>query len=560
MPPRRVNQDVNAIVKNFNDAQLRVGLVCPAEFVAGKSHLALQILYFIAHQFPEIACERIFLPSPPDRRRNIPPLSRETGHPLKDFDILAFSLSFELEYPWVLWMLQQSGIPVTLQERGRSPRQHPFILLGGLAISANPAPLRSVADAIFVGEADRAFGGILQDCLSTSRANWGSSGGLDKRDGVLLPDRENKVKRVWEPFLDDVPYPVAQIIPREISPQHMRRKVTPLRDSFLLEVNRGCPNWCRFCLAGHVTRPFRNRSLKKLCEILTEGIQATPTKQVTLIGSAVADYPHLPELLQEILNLGLNFSLPSVRLDRIDDNLLSLLRKNGTRTLTIAPEAAEDTVRRAIGKDWSNAEIIEATRNFTTSGIHNLKFYFLLGLPGTLEIEGGKIPDLVGQISQGLAPNARLKVSVNPFVPKAHTPFVHCVQYYFGDGFQKLSHTWDAVQKQLRKIPRVYVDGYEPRWAQIQTLISLAGSDIRPILGAWAERGVTLGGLSTVARENDWNLDEVIQSYASQQHNPWDIVDVGVKPCILREEFKLAQEFKVSPPCSEGCKRCGLCH
>ncbi len=301
MPTRSAAQDINAIVKDFKGTQLRVGLVCPTEFVAGKSHLALQILYHIAHQFPEIACERIFLPAAPDRRRGMPPLSRETGHPMKDFDLLAFSFSFELEYPWALWMLQQGGIPVARQERSKSKELHPFILAGGLAISANPAPLRSFPDAIFIGEADFAFREILQDCLTMPRTDWGSAGTLGKHGGILLPDQEQKVKRLWIPRLDDAPYPTAQILPRALGHQETRKKVSPLPDSFLLEVNRGCPNWCRFCLAGHTTRPFRNRSLAKLLEILTDGTRSTPTRHVTLIGSAVADYPHLTDLLQEIL-------------------------------------------------------------------------------------------------------------------------------------------------------------------------------------------------------------------------------------------------------------------
>ncbi len=559
MPIRSAAQDINAIVKDFNGTQLRVGLVCPTEFIAGKSHLALQILYHIAHQFPEIACERIFLPIPPDRRRGIPPLSRETGHPLKDFDLLAFSFSFELDYPWALWMLQQSGIPVTKQERSKSKDQHPFILFGGLAISANPTPLQSIPDAVFIGEADFAFGEILQDCLTAPRTDWASASILGKRGGILLPDQERKVRRVWIPRLDDAPYPTAQILPKVPSRQEMRKKVSPLPDSFLLEVNRGCPNWCRFCLAGHTTRPFRNRSLPKLLELLVEGTRNTPTKQVTLIGSAVADYPNLTDLLQEILNLGLQFSLPSVRLDRIDETLLMMLRKNKSRTITIAPEAAMENTRRAIGKDWTNAEIVEAAHIFTAAGIQNLKLYFLLGLPNTLESEGEEIPRFINKIAHVIAPNARLKVSLNPFVPKAHTPLAHCTQNYYGEGFHKLIHVWDAVQKQLRKIPRVYADGYEPRWAQIQTLISLAGPDITSILKAWAERGVTLGGLRTVARELNWNLNKMIESFSAPDHEPWSIVDVGIKEGILEAELKATMAGLTTAPCDKGCQRCGLC-
>ncbi len=559
MPTRSTPQDINAIVKDFNGTQLRVGLVCPTEFIAGKSHLALQILYHIAHQFPEIACERIFLPDPPDRHRGVPPLSRETGHPMKDFDLLAFSFSFELQYPWALWMLQQGGIPVTRQERLDSKRPYPFMLFGGLAISANPAPLRSVPDAIFIGEADFAFGEILQKCLTVLRAEWGNVGVLGKLNGILLPGQQEKVKRTWIPRLDDAPYPIAQILPRSHYTHETRKKISPLPDSFLLEVNRGCPNWCRFCLAGHTTRPFRNRSLPKLLDILENGVRATPIKQVTLIGSAVADYPHLTDLLQGILNLGLEFSLPSVRLDRVDDTLLTLLRKNKSRTITIAPEAALEDTRRSIGKDWSNAEILEAVRAFSAANIHNLKLYFLLGLPGSLQSEGEEIPHFVKKIAEVTSSNTRLRVSVNPFVPKAQTPLAHCTEYYHGEGFQNLTHIWEAVQKQLRKIPRVFPDGYEPRWAQIQTLISLAGPDITSILNAWGERGNTLGGLRAVARTSNLNLDRMIESFSAPEHNPWAIVDVGIKERILNDEFDAMKDGKDSPPCHVGCQRCGLC-
>ncbi len=560
MPTRSAGQDINAIVKDFHGTQLRVGLVCPTEFIAGKSNLALQILYNIAHQFPGIACERIFLPTPSDRQKCIPPRSRETGHVLKDFDLLAFSFSFELDYPWALWMLQQSGIPSRSQERSKSKKKYPFILFGGIAISANPAPLLPIPDAIFIGEADLAFGKILQDCLTVPRSEWGTPAVIGKHEGILLPYQKLIVKRVWIPHLDDAPYPVAQILPRTLDLLAMRKKFSPLPDSFLLEVNRGCPNWCRFCLAGHTTRPFRNRSLGKLREMLTEGIRATPTKHVTLIGSAVADHPNLIDLLQEIQDMELQFSLPSVRLDRVDDSLIRLLRKNKSRTITIAPEAAAESTRRAVSKNWTNAEILEASRVFTGAGIQNLKLYFLLGIPGTLELEGNEIPLFVNEIAEGISPNARLKVSVNPFVPKAHTPLAPCIQYYFGEGFQNLTHTWDIVQKKLRKIPHVYPDGYQPRWAQVQTLISLAGPEIEPILNQWAERDATLGALKTVARTSDWSLDGAIKSYTETQHKPWDIVDFGVKARILEDELKAVLDGKITAPCQEGCKRCGLCH
>ncbi len=559
MPIRSPAQDINAIVKDFTGTQLRVGLVCPTKFTAGKSHLALQILYHIAHQFPEIACERIFLPTDADRRHGVPPLSRETRHPMKDFDILAFSFSFELEYPWALWMLLQSGIPVIREERSKSKEQYPFILFGGIAVSANPAPLLPVPDAAFIGEADIAFGEILQDCLSASRSDWGSAGILGKCEGILLPFQDRKVRRVWIPRLDDTPYPTAQLLPKILSRQEMGKNISPLPDSFLLEVNRGCPNWCRFCLAGHTTRPFRNRSLPKLLDILKEGIRNTPTKQITLIGSAVADYPRLTDLLQEILNMGLQFSLPSVRLDRVDEALLTLLRKNKSRTITIAPEAALEETRRSIGKDWTDTEILNATHAFAGAGIPNLKLYFLLGLPGTLSSEGNEIPGFVKKIAEVTTANTRLRVSVNPFIPKAQTPFAHCTQYYSGEGFRSLAHIWDTVQSRLRKIPRVYADGYNPRWARIQTLISLAGPDITSLLQAWAVRDITLGGLRTVARELNYNLDGIIDSFSTPEHRPWDIVDIGIKERILEAEFNASMSGKASSPCEKGCQRCGLC-
>ncbi|HMF31476.1 MAG TPA: radical SAM protein [Candidatus Lokiarchaeia archaeon] len=559
LPARGSAGDFNAIIKDFKGADLRVGIICPAEFLAGKSHLAMQILYFLAHQFPSIACERIFLPPVSERRQGIFPRSRETGRPLREFDLLAVSLSFELEYPWFLWMLQQSGIPVFQQQRLEREGQYPFILLGGLAISANPTPLRDVAEAIFVGEADIAFHDILETCLVTPRTEWGGNTGFGKIPGILLPEQEGPVQRVWVQDLDQVPYPVAQIIPRELSKSERKRSASPLPDSFLLEVNRGCPNWCRFCLAGHFTRPFRNRSLSTLQKILEEGAPATPTKHVTLIGSAVADFPNLIDLLRFINTLGLEFSLPSVRLDQVDENLLEILRINGTRTLTIAPEAASEKTRRGAGKPWTNEEIIEVTRQISQAGIRKLKFYFLLGLPDSLESEGAEIPKLVKQIASVTHPNTRLEVSVNPFVPKAQTPLAQCVQYYVGEQFNLLHRTWRDLQRELRKIPRVSPEGYDPRWARIQALLSLAGKDVTPLLAAWAEEGVTLGGWSSVLRDHGWDASEHFEQLAATNDPEWRIVTTGVSAEILPAERTLMAAGKISSPCQQGCKRCGLC-
>jgi radical SAM superfamily enzyme YgiQ (UPF0313 family) len=327
----------------------------------------------------------------------------------------------------------------------------------------------------------------------------------------------------------------------------------------LLEVNRGCPNWCRFCLAGHFTRPFRNRSLATLQKILEDGSASTPTRHVTLIGSAVADYPDLDELLHLIHDMGLEFSLPSIRLDQVDEDLLTILHANGTRTLTIAPEAAGETTRRGAGKGWTNEEIIAAGRQITQAGIRKLKFYFLLGLPGSLESEGREIPQFVAHVAMETHPNTKIEVSVNPFIPKAQTPLAGCAQYFIGEQFDLLHRTWKEVIKQLRKIPRVLPEGYDPRWARIQALVSLSGKDITPLLSDWAERGVTIGGWSAILQKYGWDPSEQFEKTITNDTPAWKIVDVGIKNDVLSKEYELAQQGKVSTPCQPGCRRCGLC-
>ena len=338
MPGRNISKDYNAIVKDFEGTALRVGLLCPTEVSAGKSHLALQILYHAAHEFPNVACERIFLPAWPERRLGSPPLSRETRRALMEFDLLATSLSFESEYPWFLWMLQQAKIPSLRKDRTKGSMQYPFLLLGGLAVSANPAPLRPVADAIFTGEADFAFHTILQTCLTVPHQSWADQSGLGAIDGILLPNQTKRVKRNWIPSIDATPYPIAQILLPTLQPTERGRTCPHYRIHSCWKLTAGAQIGAGFCLAGHFTRPFRNRSFSVLQSILEAGVEATPTKHVTLIGSAVADYPDLKPLLQFIIGMGLQFSLPSVRLDQLDDNLLALLHENGSRTLTITPK------------------------------------------------------------------------------------------------------------------------------------------------------------------------------------------------------------------------------
>ncbi len=396
-----------AIVRDWG-GRLPIVLAYPNSYAVGMSSLAVHTLYRGLNALPGVACERTFAwfdqPLPP----NAPLLTVESQKPVREAAVLAISVPFEMDYVNVVAMLRRVPVPVRAEERQEGD---PLILLGGPAVSANPLPLAPIADAIVIGEAEPILGALVE----VFRAGWArrraeTLEALAALPGVYvgaLHDGHRPVQRLWLENLDEFPAATRIIAPR-----------AEFGDMFLIEISRGCLRGCRFCLAGQWYRPMRERSLESILAQAQEGLRYLP--KIGLVGAAVSDYSQIEALVARLREMGAAISVSSLRVHPLPMVLLDALAESGSRSLTLAPEAGSERLRRAIRKGVSHEHILyaaEAARGRFAS----LKLYFMIGLPGETDEDIEAIVQVVSEVVHIF--QREVVVNVTPFVPKAHTPY-----------------------------------------------------------------------------------------------------------------------------------------
>jgi len=405
---RRVREsESGAIVRDWG-GRVPIALVYPNTYAVGMSSLAIHGLYRWLNALPGVVCERAFAGLGRRVESAGPFITLESQRPLSDAAIVAFSVSFEMDYLNIIHMLRGSNIPVRAEERAEGD---PLVILGGPAVSANPEPLAAVADAIVIGEAEALLGPLV-DCVAGS---WGQQRLSTLRElaglpGVYVPrlHRDARIRRQWVPDLDDHPTSSSIVAP-----------MAELGDMHLIEVSRGCGRGCRFCLAGHWYRPPRERSLGIILDQAREGLEHG--QRIGLVASAVSDYSRIEELVTELRGMGAALSVSSLRIAPLSPILVHALAESGARSITLAPEAGSDRLRRAIHKGITHDDIMDAARLAASETFSALKLYFMFGLPGESDGDVEDLIRLVGEIKAVFL--RRVIVSLTPFVPKAHTPF-----------------------------------------------------------------------------------------------------------------------------------------
>jgi radical SAM superfamily enzyme YgiQ (UPF0313 family) len=418
---RRLAGEEN-LVSPGTGARLRICLCFPNTYHVGMSNLGFQTLYHLLNSLPGVGCERAFLPDADSAVRG-PLVSLESETPLGDFDVIAFSLSFDLDAVNLPRMLLLSGIPLFSGERSRGP----LVIAGGILSTFNPEPLAELVDAFVIGEAEETVEPLAEILMSR-----------DARDGKLAALAQ--LPGVYVPSLYEVRYQsngtIERIEPRQHAPSSVNRLFIRTLDSrpchsrllteetefgglFLVEVSRGCGRGCKFCAAGWCYRPLRHRSAEAVISTAQAGLEYRDT--IGLIGAAVSDHPEIEKICGKILEAGGRISLASVRADSLTPSLIDALAASGTQTLTLAPEAGMERLREAIGKRLTDEQILSAARQAADAGIKRLRLYFMLGLPGEMEEDIEAIATLVDHVhQQGVS---HITVSACGFVPKPQTPF-----------------------------------------------------------------------------------------------------------------------------------------
>lgn len=532
--------------------KIAVCLVYPNTYRTGMANLGFQTVYTLLNGDPDCLCERAFLPDPGDETRFAPgshPLcSLESRRPLSAFDIVAFSISFENDYPNILTILALAGLPLAAAARGAG---EPLVIGGGVAVTLNPEPLADFFDLFLLGEGEEtaaAFLGVYKTVREAPRPDL-LAAFQRQAPGAYCPalyriayGSDHRI-RAREPLSAGLPavirVPRLAVLDAAPAVSSLTTDLAEFGDMAVVEVSRGCGRGCRFCAAGYLYRPPRFRSGAALVPAFRKGLEEG--RKIGLLGTAVADHPELPSLCRTILAAGGRLSISSLRTDRLTDELVALLAAAGVATVALAPEAGSQRLRDVIRKGITEEDIFAAADTLMRHGIANVRLYFMVGLPTETDEDIDAIMHLVRRLRHrerkatgGRRAFRLMTLSINQFIPKAATPFQ----------WHPLAET-TIVKKRIRKIVTglrreqgVKVTHDLPKWNYIQALLSLGDRRVGDILLAVHRRR---GNWAQAVKEVNVNPDFfVYRQKEAEEILPWDFIDHGVDKEYLWKEYRAA--------------------
>ncbi len=505
-------EEINAIKKDLSQAKLKIAFCYPNNYRAGMASLGLQLIYRLWNSYDEVACERTFLPL----KKTVEPYTLESDKPLREMDILAFTLQYEDDYTNVLEILERSNIPLESNKRNN---EHPLVIAGGPCVQSNPIPMAPFIDAFMIGDLEPVNDEFMTEGLLRNNKRIERMKALNEFDWMWVPavDEDKTVTFSPRGDIDDYFYPVKQIIPQveEEDPWY-----GVFGKSFMLEVVRGCNRGCSFCLTGRINRPKRERSLEKLTEIFREGTKECNVNKITLLGSGISDYKDLEDLCQNILENNLVFSLPSLRADKITTNLVELLKKAKQKTITTAPEAGTEKLRKQICKGVNDEEIIQAVKTASEGGLSRVKGYFILGLPDEENEDVEAIATLAEQMIKAGKNIQKLRISCGFFVPKPWTNYQDKSLF----SLQELQAKVKLLKSKIKNTARVDCEITNPKLSRIQTILSIGGKEISQPLKLAAQLGGGLGDWRRALREFGLSIEGIVENREIEKNRPWEFI------------------------------------
>lgn len=586
-PARYIGGELNSCDKDKNKVDIRYAFCFPDVYEVGMSHLGMKILYHVLNKREDTFCERVFTPWPDMeklmRENKIPLYALESKDSLKEFNFLGFTLQYEMSYTNILNMLQMSDIKVRASLRSE---EDPIVMFGG-PCAYNPEPLYDIADLFVLGEGEEIINELMD--LYKETKSLGKVAFLRKAvsiEGIYVPSlyevfyNEDGTIKEFSPKYEDVPRKVKKRIVTNFSEVEFPDKlVVPyteiVHDRVILETFRGCTRGCRFCQAGMVYRPVREKSTSKLIEQADELIKNTGYNEVSLSSLSICDYSDIQNLINMMVqkhgNNKVGISLPSLRIDSFSVDLIKEIQKVRKTGLTFAPEAGSQRMRDVINKGVTEQNLIDSTRSAFEAGWSTIKLYFMLGLPyETLEDVVG-IADLGEKVvneyynipkdvrKKGL----RVTLSTAIFVPKPFTPF----QWAAMDSKENVKEKIYALRNAI-KSRAINYNWHESIVSYMEAIFARGDRRMCDVLVTAFEKGAKFDGWGEHFSYDIWkeaieecNVDTDFYAYRDRSYDeilPWDFIEIGVTKDFLRSENEKAKEAILTPDCRDGCKNCGI--
>lgn len=594
-PARYIGGEVNAVVKRKEDVDVRIAFCFPDVYEIGMSHLGMQILYDMFNRFDGVWCERVFSPwmdlDTIMREEKIPLFALESQDPVKDFDWLAFTIQYEMCYTNILQVLDLSGVPLLAKDR----TEEDPIVIGGGPCTYNPEPIADFFDLFYIGEGETRYKELIALYRECKRQNTGRKEFLRraaKVPGMYVPFfyeaayHDDGTLQSFTPIEEGIPSVVVKEVEMHISDTYYPVKpIVPFmkiaQDRVVLEIMRGCIRGCRFCQAGQLYRPVRERDVNMLKEYALTMLKNTGQEEISLSSLSSSDYQALPQLLdfllEDLSKRHINISLPSLRIDAFSLDIMGKVQDVKKTSLTFAPEAGSQRLRNVINKGLAKEDILHGAKLAFEGGWTRVKLYFMLGLPTETEEDIRGIAELANEIAalfydtvpKEKRVNGRVQIvaSTSFFVPKPFTPFQWARQATKEEFIEKAYMTRRAITEQLNQKSIKY-NWHEADTSVLEGVLARGDRRLSEVILKVYQKGGIYDAWSEYYDNAKWTeaFEECglsMDFYTTRERSPeelfpWDFIDCGVTKTFLRREWEKALKEETSPNCRKACQGCGV--